>query len=306
MNNLIKKIWRYLVNNFKIFTIIESRRFQKKYPVKILNNKFLSTNPTIHFLHRYITINAGDVACGYYQYFLDDFKDYRCVVHDISSINFSLIKNKDVVIVGGGGLLNALAEWNYNINKAASIADKAIIWSAGFNSNAEPKYCRIDWTKFDLIAIRDFSYKTEFRYVPCATCMIPDLEKNYAIRRRIGVVCHKDFLGIPQEMMTYERITNDFPLQEIIEFIGSSEIILTNSYHAAYWSILMQRKCIIFSLHSEKFNYYKYLPVLFSGDLSLDISQAVIYPNALQESKMLTLEYVEDILSFIGNKTYLN
>jgi len=41
---------------------------------------------------------------------------------------------------------------------------------------------------------------------------------------------------------------------------------------------------------------------LFSGDLATDISQAVIYPDALKESQALTDEFVQDIKSLIEKK----
>lgn len=298
---VIKRIWRYLVDNYLLFTFVETRRYSNKYPYKVLNEKSISFRKTIHFIHRYITDNAGDKACGYYNYFLTQFVGYRCVVHDINHVHFSMITKGDVVIIGGGGLLNSLTEWNYTINKVANLAGKSIIWSAGFNMKPKTKIgIKIDWDKINIISIRDFNHNSGFRYVPCATCMLPELNYSYAIKRKIGVILHHQLKDkLPDEMKPYEAISNAFPLQEIMQFIGSSEIILTSSYHAAYWSILMRKKCIVFSMHSEKFDYLKYLPVFYSGNLLLDINQARIYPNALTESRLLTLEYVKDIMNLV-------
>jgi hypothetical protein len=301
---IIKNLYRYFVNNFELMTRLDLWRSRNKYPYKVLNKSTDGTGPTIHFLHRYVTNNTGDKACGYYQYFHDQFKDYDCLIHDINNVKFSLIKSKDIVIIGGGGLLNATVGWNYSINKAASIAKGAIIWSAGFNARyGSNSSSSINWSKFDLIAVRDFSYD-KFRYVPCATCVMPGLEKSYPSNREIGVIAHKDVLDhLPLEVGTFDQITNSATIEEFIEFIGSSEVIITNSYHAAYWSTLMKKKCVLFAPRSEKYNYYKYPPALYSGDLSHDISQAKIYPNALRESKNLTLEYFEDIKQLILQKT---
>jgi len=297
----IKKIYRYLIDNSELFTAFQVWRFRKQYPSKILNDNYTTETPTIHFLHRYITTNTGDVACGYYKYFLSEFENHKCVVHDVNRVDLSIIKSTDVVIVGGGGLLNATAEWNYNINKAANLAGKSIIWSAGFNSNSKQRTnSSIDFKAFDLVAVRDYKYKN-FRNVPCATCVLPEISKDYPVKRHIGVVAHKDVPHhLPKEIHEYEKVTNSAPLHEMIEFIGNSEIVLTNSYHAVYWSILMKKKCILFAPRSEKYDFYKYPPVLYSGDLTADISRAVIYPNAFEDSKSLTLEYLRDIKSFIG------
>lgn len=297
----IKKKWRYLVNNYKIFALLESHRYRLKYPCKYLNTNYINSNPTIHFIHKYITSNTGDRACGYYQYFQSNFCNYRCIVHDISHIHFSKIKQNDIVIIGGGGLLNALPEWNYSINKVLKMVDKSVIWSAGFNWGGEGIIKQpINWGKVSLISIRDFHYPLNFRYIPCATCMIHEISKeDYIIKREIGIVCHEYKRDMPSEFLKYDSITNSFPLETIIDFIGSSNVIVTNSYHAAYWSVLMKKKCIIFALKSEKFEYFKNKPVVYSGNLFADINRAVIYPNALDECKKLTLDYMKDILALL-------
>lgn len=297
----VKKILRFLIDNYEIFTRIQIWRYRNKYPATFLNMNYSIKNPTIHFLHRYITNNTGDKACGYYQYFNNEFENYRCIVHDVNCVHFSLIKNYDIVIVGGGGLLNATAEWNYCINKATRKAGKSIIWSAGFNSSIINKKSRIDFKIIDLVSVRDFSYAT-FNYVPCATCMMPELDEKYANKRIIGLVAHKDVLHhIPKEFQQYDNVANFSSVKEIIEFIGSSEIILTNSYHAIYWSQLMNKKCILFAPRSEKYNYFKYPPVIFSGDLQKDLLDCEIYSDALSESRALTLQFLKEIKYLIAN-----
>jgi hypothetical protein len=220
----VKKILRFLIDNYEIFTRIQIWRYRNKYPATFLNTNYSIKNPTIHFLHRYITNNTGDKACGYYQYFNNEFENYRCIVHDVNCVHFSLIKNYDIVIVGGGGLLNATAEWNYCINKATRKAGKSIIWSAGFNSNLIKKKSLINFKNIDLVSVRDFSYDS-YQYVPCATCFIPELEKEFKIKRFIGVIAHKDFPDhIPYEFKKYEIISNSDFLQDIMEPTNEKEV----------------------------------------------------------------------------------
>lgn len=296
-----KKNYKHLVDNYKLFTAFQIYRFRKKYPSKALNDKYQTDVPTVHFIHRYITNNTGDLACGYYQYFFPDFEKYKCIVHDVNSVNFSLIRKTDIIIVGGGGLLNATSEWNFCINKAAKLAGKAVIWSAGFNSAYKGHQLsnKIDFKLFDLVSVRDFQYK-DFRYAPCATCVIPELHKEYTIERNVGVVAHKDVPShLPKEIHEFEKVTNSASLQEMVEFIATSQVVFTNSYHAVYWSILLQRKCILFAPRSEKYDFYKYPPVKFSGNLEDDIAKAVIYPEAMEDSMSLTLGFLKDIKSLI-------
>lgn len=293
INNKIKAIYRKLISKYQFFVRVELWRNRKRYSVRILCSPSEVKKGTIHFIHRYITNNTGDLACGYYNYFLSEFCDFECVLHDINGVNFSLIKKSDFVLIGGGGLLNASPEWNYSINRSSRLAKKSIIWSAGFNSSNGLD--SLDYSKFDLFAVRDFRYK-DFRFVPCATCMMPSLSKEYPILREFGVVAHKDVIGhIPTEFLNFERITNEALLDDMVRFIGSSEVVLTNSYHAVYWSTLLKRKCILFSPRSEKYSYFKYVPALYSGDLFEDVRGASVYENALNDSKELTLNYLNDI-----------
>jgi hypothetical protein len=298
----IKIKYRKLVDKYELFTRFQIWRFRKKYPVKYLNSNYNIDSPVIHYIHRHITNNSGDLACGYYQYFLSEFKNYKFVIHDVNYINFGLIEKNDVLIVGGGGLLNNLSEWNYNINKAASLSNKAIVWSAGFNSYSNKNVRNIiNISSFKLFAVRDYNYEN-FRCVPCASCYLPELNRHYPIKRQIGVIGHKDNqINVPLEINEYEIITNSSPLSDMIEFIGSTEVILTNSYHAAYWSALLQRKCILFITKSEKHKFYRYPPVFYSGNLEDDISKAKIYVNALKESKALTIDFLNDIKSLIAS-----
>ncbi|WP_166332532.1 polysaccharide pyruvyl transferase family protein [Sphingobacterium chungjuense] len=299
MINSLKRIYRYLISNNRFFLKLHLQRFISRYPSKILHENDDSKS-TVHFIHRYITSNTGDMACGYYRYFLDHFKEYRCLAHDINCVDLAKISAVDTVIIGGGGLLNATEEWNYNLITAAKKAKKSIVWSAGFNSFAGKKFHNaIDWNLFDLVAVRDFKYG-DFRYVPCATCFMPELSSTYVITREFGVVGHKDVLHhLPAEFKEYEMLTNSASLSEFVAFIGSSKIVLTNSYHAIYWATLLGKKAILFAPRSEKYNFYKYPPHLYTGDLAADLMTVKTYPDAMSDCRNLTIEYLEDIKSII-------
>ncbi|PWJ55989.1 polysaccharide pyruvyl transferase [Dyadobacter jejuensis] len=298
---VFQKIYRNLINKYTLFTRFQIWRTKSKYPVKIIRNTSTLNHPSIHFIHRYCTNNTGDIACGYYQYINRIFAEYACLVHDINSVKFSLIKKNDIIVIGGGGLLNASTLWNYNIKKSAKLASKSIIWTAGFNSSINNEsVVKLEWEDFDLISVRDYEYQN-FRFVPCATCMLHELELEYPSIRKIGVIAHKDVLNhLPDDLKHFDFITNNAPLSKMIEFIGTSDIIVTNSYHAVYWSTLMQKKCILFAPRSEKYNYFKYPPVLYSGDLEFDISQAQIYPNSLDICRKLNMEYINDMKDLIS------
>lgn len=58
----------------------------------------------------------------------------------------------------------------------------------------------------------------------------------------------------------------------------------------------MKRKIITMGiLHSNKFNYFKYPPQKYSGDIINDINKAQICESALDESIDLTINYFNEI-----------
>ena len=67
-------------------------------------------------------------------------------------------------------------------------------------------------------------------------------------------------------------------------FIRTSKVIITNSYHGIYWATLMKIKVITMGiLHSNKFEYVKYPPQKYSGNIIKDIYNSKIYEFALDE-----------------------
>ena len=62
----------------------------------------------------------------------------------------------------------------------------------------------------------------------------------------------------------------------------------------------MKRKVITMGiLHSNKFNYFKYPPQKYSGDIVDDINKTKIYESALDESIDLTLNYFNEIKNYL-------
>lgn len=296
----VRPLWAYLVSKFKIFTKIDVLRTRDNYDSKVVI--IGSNNKTIHFIHRCNTNNTGDIECGYYRCCYDFFKNYRCIVHDISSINIDIIHSSDFVIIGGGGLLNALSQWNYGINEVLTKTHNVIIWSAGFNSNTSSTFSvHIKWNDIKLLSVRDFNFSPDFRYVPCATCMLPYFDIKYEIKREIGIVLHHRKRNIPIELVSYPLIENTVSASEFIEFLGQSEYVVTNSYHAIYWATLLGKKCIVFDQNaSAKFSYYKYPPTIYNGNLNESIQKAIKYDGVLEDCRTLTKEYISEILDLIN------
>lgn len=161
----------------------------------------------IIFVHSVNHNNTGDVNCAPYKYFQDYWRTRNISIYDICSPLLDDIKKDDVVIVGGGGLMNFSDGWNRQINKILDKSDNVICWALGFNSHydAPPITENIHFDKFKLIGNRDWKNEYGLPYLPCVSCMIDALASRYQIKREIGIVEHQDF-PIPFD---YERVNNN-------------------------------------------------------------------------------------------------
>ena len=270
-----------------------------------LQNRGMGLNtPRIHFIRCLDIYNTGDMNCGPDLYFQEFTNQFCCFFHSIKNIDYTLIGQNDWVILGGGGMLDCSRQYQNAINRLLEINGHVISWGLGHNEHhADSIYYwgaseKIKYDKFFLFTTRDWKYGND-RFCPCVSCMMPGLERHYALKRRVGVLTHHEILIKEFDLDT---CNNSRPLDEILEFIGSSEIILTNTYHGAYWATLMGKKVIIYQPFSNRFSYFKYQPMIYSGDLEKDIENAKTYPEALEECRSINRNLRDELLQIISKK----
>jgi hypothetical protein len=261
----------------------------------------------IHIINRIEDNNVGDLVCSPYIYYYNFFKDYNVLRHDLLHINWIEISKHDVVIVGGGGMF--YVDFQDNLNKLLDVCPTVIVWGIGFNAHHDrPLDAQVDITRFKIIHIRDWMHPSGLAYLPCVSCLAVELDKVLETKRHIGIIEHKDF-AIPADIHG-ERLNNKDNFQNITDLIASSEIVVANTYHVIYWAILMGKKVICVNPFSTRFDYFKYKPVFYSGDLEKDIAQTQVYPNALAEARELNAAFFEKVKKLIQelipekNKSY--
>ena len=211
----------------------------------------------IWFLHARDYSNAGDVASCPYGYF-DFFKDQDCGFVDLTynqdrygrSRQFwsdpdVCVRKEDALIVGGGGLVGYADTWHEAVNSLASKAGKAVGWGFGRNFAGEDRTkVKLDLGRFGLLGTRDFREPLGGRYVPCPSCMHPQLRKGRNPKRRRGIVLHKDgtfHAGEDRRGLVdgADFACNAMGAGRLIEFISECEEVWSNSYHACYWAALL-------------------------------------------------------------------
>lgn len=267
----------------------------KKHLLQQLKDFFRSSSSSsrLFFVHCRKEVNTGDINCTPYLYFKNFFDQYPVFFCDLQDVDKTGIKKNDFVILGGGGLLDHSPHWNSSINKLLKKTPNVIGWGLGFNTHYHEKQKKekILFNKFRLIACRDWQHPAGLSFLPCVSCMMPQLDKSYTVKRKIGIIEHYDF----PINLAFEKTNNKSSLEEILEMIGSSEIIVTNGYHATYWATLMGKKVILYNPFSSRHDYFKWSPIRYSGNLQADIEKAQDYPHAKEECRQLTLEFFEKV-----------
>jgi len=94
--------------------------------------------------------------------------------------------------------------------------------------------------KFALLGLRD-NIGWNYDHVSCVSCLAPLFanEHRNEIRHRVAIYSHRRMpIGLPG----VPQMTNNTRFAEAIGFIASAEHIVTNSYHGAYWALLLGRR----------------------------------------------------------------
>ncbi len=92
--------------------------------------------------------------------------------------------------------------------------------------------------------------------------------------------------------------------ESVIQFLASAEIVVTNTYHGAYWATLLNRKVIVIAPFSNKFMGFKYEPVIVRGlkDVKDAVHDARRYPEALSDSRELNVAFYQRVKAHVSVK----
>lgn len=177
------------------------------------------------------------------------------------------------------------------------------VWGAGHNADVTDsriKYSRC-LAEFRMVGLRDwFGEDSRTRWTPCASCMHPALSRSYDIRNDVIWFEHKKRLikdfgddSIPRFINTGNNV------EHTIELLGSANIILTNSYHGAYWGTLLGKRVIVVSPWSTKFRHMRFPPTVIQDMRKTSwreaAEQAQIYQDALDICRVATKKFWRDL-----------
>lgn len=264
-------------------------------------------------IHCLDTPNVGDYYCAPYHYFKElnkealDIFDYD---HKDKAVvdNFVTKVSANNLIVGGGGLLNRPA-FNKQMGvfeKLSKKGKKVVLWGIGHNSKYQKdfnniKHYNIDMNNFKLASTRDYSMPGEF--VPCVSCLHPIFDKAYTETQDVGIVFHLDTAKKPEileKFKDYPSANNTNDLNHLISFIGSSNKIVTDSYHVMYWSMLLGKKVVVIP-NSSKFYDFKYSTPISDFDNALNqFHKAEVYSGLLEECRTINKDFSNKVFDYLN------
>lgn len=230
---------------------------------------------TVFAIHHLSNQNIGDRYCTPWIYFRDVLGS-DVVFREVATTDpWVRHLHNSFVLLGGGGLLHPYP-WNEVILPLYRNGNALIAWGIGHHNDgihAHRGKIMQDWKEsesrylqeyplhvFDLAGLRDWGVGPV--YCPCSTCMHPAFDIPRLPRR--DIVLYEHAALEPMALDGFPRMSNvgNASMEAVLDFLGSSELVITNSYHGAYWATLLGRKVLIYEPWCTKFDLMKY-PHLF-------------------------------------------
>lgn len=264
-------------------------------------------------VYRMDSNNVGDYYCAPHLYFNDlncnpvDIYDYKSNDKSVADKWVESINN-NALIIGGGGLLNrgSFEKQLKLFESLKSKGKKTVLWGTGHNEKDKSRFGKvrsynINVNNFGLVGVRDFGFTK--KWVPCVSCMHKVFDKEYLVSQEIGLLYHKKTLknkSLIKKLSQYPSSSNTTNLEEMIDFIGKSETIVTDSYHCMYWSMILGKKVIVIP-NSSKFYDFKYKPVFATfSDFDTKLKMTQCYSGVLEECREQNKEFAKRVMDYLN------
>lgn len=250
---------------------------------------------SVKFVCRFSSKNIGDANCSPLLYY--DFMDYVDGTVKIDHKNIKEYKfNKNTTYIVGGGLF---IKGNFkNIIQYKNL----VAWGIGIRKYIErPNKQIFDSFNNTLIGIRDYDKNGPYHWVPCPSCKHSAFNKKYEVTEEYAIYEHhskplnKLFLKYNFPIMTNVNNT----MENVIEFLGSAESIITNSYHGMYWATLLGKKVYVLNELNSKIKTFKYEPVYCNSLDDVFSGFASYYTGVLDECREINDNFYKKVLKVV-------
>lgn len=245
--------------------------------------------------------NLGDRSCNPCDYF-DELKH----TPRWDAWDSDWLYSPSNLILGGGGLIHELLERYIRVVTRRKDR-KLIAWGLGHNATGKIAADYKDTLDgFDLVGVRDYAAAQAhgWDYVPCASCMSccfnPPFKYfgtfNYIIYQHVDHPITLRGADCPIPVMSND--TKEFV--NVIDFLSSGHVVITNSFHGAYWAMLLGRKVIIYKPFSSRFYGFKYQPPFCDEKNWQSVEPLCPPPNFLEECRDLNRKFYAKVKDLLG------
>lgn len=258
----------------------------------------------ILFSHRRDTQNPGDLYATPKEYF----SDLKGPVVDVFDDNSSLKKEKVQTYITGGGDILVTQKWiNYNKDVLQYINPKyKIVWGAGVNFKSEIERYLLE---FDLIGTRVHKKEypnSKYHYVPCVSCLHPIFKSiKTKPEYKVAVIDHfkRAVEDVPDSICDIRIKNKPTDFNTMIQTIAKSETVITSSYHATYWSMLLNKRTLTY-LHKDdcKLSTFKAKPIYFRTQQfhSDMLKREYDYSGYLDECIKINKDFHKKVLNYVN------
>lgn len=240
--------------------------------------------------------NIGDLSCCPLDY-------VSLPGYNVQHIDLREYEGGDAII-GGGGLLHPGLD--QRLRSSLAVRAKRVLWGIGTNYHDTAAPVHPSWlAEFDLASVRDFTdhpLPPGLRCVPCPSCLSP----RFDFPRPEPVLDAVIYDHLERRVETVRdnlpRLDNsgitvaDF--ERALAFISSARVVITSSYHGAYWALLLGRTPIVSEPFSNRFCFFEIpLPVITrtSRDWRAKAEKFSPPTDYLSRCRKLNLDFFEDV-----------
>jgi hypothetical protein len=233
--------------------------------------------------------NIGDRMCGPSQYLWPS-------IAQVAPFGKKLPEDIDAVIIGGGQVFAQLdvlsAEYAHRKDPASLVA-----WGVGLPLHGvKDRNVHIVAQRFRAFSTRNYDWKDELHFVPCASCLSPSFDTPKTPTHDLVIYGHRKKPGAMDVPKGVPVMTNsvDDPLLAI-NFIASGDTVVTSSYHGVYWAQLLGRRVVCIPYNS-KFQTFQNSPSFASSsNWRHSVGSAKRFPPMLEEYRSINRSFARSV-----------
>lgn len=241
------------------------------------------------FAHYNNVNNIGDRVCCPKYYFPEWLKHpFNFLYYE----NNPIVLSEGIIVIGGGGVMVSESQWFYDF--LSQLHRPCVVWGAGTNGmESDPFWMPMQMDQFTMVGIRDFN--CGWPYVPCPSCLHPAFNLKGQPRHEFIIY---DSVTMPIEIDAPIRLNTSHPwMEDIVNAMLSTRTVITNSYHGAYWAMLLNRRVLLMPNDTNRFKFLKHQPP--RCDMSNWKEQVAGDPTApadfLDECRSLNLDFAAKV-----------